>query len=334
MNFSTRANGKLLLTGEYFVTEGAAALALPTRLGQTLEVTDLDGETDILRWQSLDNQGNIWFEADFLLSDLSIKTHSTGEGAQAIAEVLQAVLSQARAQNSSFLQQKEAVLAKTVLEFPRSWGLGSSSTLVSVVADWAKVDAFKLLSNTMGGSGYDIAAAKSDKPIIFQKFNGQNLWESIDFYPAFQDKMYFVYLGKKQDSRLAMVYYSTTPADVRHEPLRRISQITHNIHALAKPQPAISVKNSGNVQISVAQVNSDQNFAELLAEHEELVAKVIQQPRAKDTYFADFDGEIKSLGAWGGDFVLAYSHQDEAATKSYFHKKGFDTVLTFKELIK
>ncbi len=334
MNFRTRANGKLLLTGEYFVTEGAAALALPTRLGQTLDVSDLEDETGILRWQSIDNQGDSWFEADFSLADFAIKTHSTGEGAQAVAEVLQTVLRQARAQNSDFLLQNEAILAKTVLEFPRSWGLGSSSTLVSVVADWAKIDAFQLLSNTMGGSGYDIAAAKSDKPIIFQKFNGQNRWETVDFYPAFQDNMYFVYLGKKQDSRLAMVYYSITPADVRHEPLRRISQITHNIHALAKPQPVLNVKSTGNVQVSISQSNSGQNFATLLAEHEQLVAQIIQQPRAKDTYFADFEGEIKSLGAWGGDFVLAYTSQDEATTKAYFHKKGFDTVLTFKELIK
>ena len=129
MNFSTRANGKLLLTGEYFVTEGAAALALPTRLGQTLEVSDLENETGILRWQSLDNEQVIWFEADFSLADFAIKCISEGEGAQAIAEVLQVVLVAARAQNADFLTQSEAVLAQTVLEFPRSWGLGSSSTL-------------------------------------------------------------------------------------------------------------------------------------------------------------------------------------------------------------
>ena len=28
-------------------------------------------------------------------------------------------------------------------------------------------------------------------------------------------------------------------------------------------------------------------------------------PRAQDLYFPDFKGVIKSLGAWGGDFVLA-----------------------------
>jgi mevalonate kinase len=334
MNFSTRANGKLLLTGEYFVTEGAAALALPTRLGQTLEVSTLDHETGILRWQSLDNQQVIWFEADFNLTNFDIQTVSEGEGSQQIAEVLQTVLRAARRQNADFLANNEAVLAQTVLEFPRSWGLGSSSTLVSVIADWAKVDAFQLLSNTMGGSGYDIAAAKSDKAIIFQKFNGQNRWESIDFNPVFHQKLYFVYLNKKQDSRLAMVYYSTTPPEVRHEPLRRISQITHNIHALARPQAVSNVKSSGNVQISIAQVADNQDFAQLMLEHEQLVAQVIKQPRAKDMYFADFNGEIKSLGAWGGDFVLAYSNQNEADTKAYFHQKGFETVLTYKEMIK
>ena len=54
MNFSTKANGKLLLTAEYFVMDGATALALPTRFGQQLSAKDAD-KAGILQWQSFDS---------------------------------------------------------------------------------------------------------------------------------------------------------------------------------------------------------------------------------------------------------------------------------------
>ena len=36
------SNGKLLITGEYFVLNGALSLALPTVYGQHLEINDND----------------------------------------------------------------------------------------------------------------------------------------------------------------------------------------------------------------------------------------------------------------------------------------------------
>jgi hypothetical protein len=45
------SNGKLLLTGEYVVLDGAEALALPTRFGQNLKVKQ--GVTQELKWLSL-----------------------------------------------------------------------------------------------------------------------------------------------------------------------------------------------------------------------------------------------------------------------------------------
>ena len=53
----------------------------------------------------------------------------------------------------------------------------------------------------------------------------------------------------------------------------------------------------------------------------------------KNKIFPDFWGAIKSLGAWGGDFVLATSSKDEATTKDYFNSKGYHTVLLFSELV-
>jgi hypothetical protein len=46
--------------------------------------------------------------------------------------------------------------------------------------------------------------------------------------------------------------------------------------------------------------------------------------------FSDFKGEIKSLGAWGGDFVMVISESDPTA---YFSEKGFTTVISYDEMI-
>ena len=57
------ANGKLLLTGEYLVLDGALALALPTKLGQSLTVEKTNG--DNLIWESLDSKSYAWFQHSY-----------------------------------------------------------------------------------------------------------------------------------------------------------------------------------------------------------------------------------------------------------------------------
>jgi len=43
---------------------------------------------------------------------------------------------------------------------------------------------------------------------------------------------------------------------------------------------------------------------------------------------------MKSLGAWGGDFVLATSQASEEETRKYFGQKGFTTVFKLVELMR
>ena len=57
------SNGKLLITGEYLVLDGANAFALPTKFGQNLIVEK--GSPQKIKWTSLDADGNIWFEDTF-----------------------------------------------------------------------------------------------------------------------------------------------------------------------------------------------------------------------------------------------------------------------------
>ena len=46
----------------------------------------------------------------------------------------------------------------------------------------------------------------------------------------------------------------------------------------------------------------------------------------------DFDGAVKSLGAWGGDFFLAASEMPFERVSKYFQTKGLKTVFKFNDL--
>ncbi len=64
--------------------------------------------------------------------------------------------------------------------------------------------------------------------------------------------------------------------------------------------------------------------------HELIIANLIQQDPIKTRLFIDFKGSVKSLGAWGGDFVLVAS---ETNPTDYFNAKGFDTVLPYSDMV-
>ena len=72
-----------------------------------------------------------------------------------------------------------------------------------------------------------------------------------------------------------------------------------------------------------------ESFEKLVNQHEEIISNHIGIKSVKQIYFSDFEGSIKSLGAWGGDFIMATRNN-----KSYFIKKGYKTIFSFQELIK
>ena len=77
MNSTFKSHGKLLITGEYFVINGAKALSIPTSYYQTLKVDKI--ESKIISWKSYDNKKNIWICGDFKLPNLEIINDSTDE---------------------------------------------------------------------------------------------------------------------------------------------------------------------------------------------------------------------------------------------------------------
>ena len=298
------SNGKLLITGEYLVLDGAKSLALPTKFGQNLEVNTIaNSKESILYWQSFDESENVWFACEFKLPSLQITTFSDEE----TAKKLQQILKEAKKENKQFLIQKEAVKVKTMLTFPINWGLGTSSTLINNVASWAKINAFKLQFSVFGGSAYDIANAQNNTAILYQLKNKKPLIESIKFNPVFKDNLYFVYLNAKQNSRDAIAMYRKFTGD-KTDLIAQISKITTQICT---------------VKTIVA-------FEKLIQEHEQIISKIIGIKPIQERLFIDYFGQIKSLGAWGGDFILATGN---GKTTAYFKKKGYDVVIPFTEMI-
>jgi len=305
----SRSHGKLLLTGEYFVLDGAKSFAVPTKYGQDLSIESIN-ESKLI-WQSFSENGECWLEAIFNLPKLRLgnATYEANEdgGKDVLAENLKKILLETRKLNPAFLNSEKGFLVKTKLNFPRNWGLGTSSTLINNIANWAKVNPYELLENTFGGSGYDIACAQHNSPILFTKHNTEIVVEEVNFNPTFMDQLYFVHLNKKQNSREGIEHYKKMKGNLTSE-LKQISDLT-------------------NAFLTCENLT---DFEKLMKEHELIVSKTIQLKPIQEQLFSDYFGQTKSLGAWGGDFILATGNED---TQNYFNQKGFSTVIPYQKMV-
>ena len=293
------SHGKILLTGEYMVLVGAEALAIPTKMGQSLEFKPNDSKT--LNWESWDFKNKLWFNATIDIMDFSVSNTSSETIALKLTKILKAV----RDQKNNFLR-KNGGTVKTHLEFERQWGLGTSSTLISNLALWSQTNPYKLLQNSFGGSGYDIACATAKSPLIFRKQHLDPHIERCKFEPPFKTSLYFVYLNKKKNSREAIEFLKKQ--NIEEEQVANVSSLTREI----------------------LNVNKLNDFERLITEHERFISKILGVVPVKDKLFPDFQGAIKSLGAWGGDFILATGDTD---APRYFKTKGFDVVITYEEML-
>jgi mevalonate kinase len=292
------AHGKLMLTGEYAVLDGAKALAFPTRFGQSLEVSNAKNSPHQITWQSFDFQGNVWMNAHLPSNDYALKEYVR------LQEILRAV----EALNSDvFFEQNFAFT--TILEFPQKWGLGSSSTLISLLAQWASIDPFELLDKTFGGSGYDIACASSDGPIVYQNFSKEKLVKRVELSMAWTRGAFFIYLNQKKNSREAIKHYKS---------LSNTQSIVTKVNQLTD---------------ALVQTTGISEAMHIIEEHENLMSATLDLENIQKSSFVDFKGVCKSLGAWGGDFMLALTAYDEEYVRDYFESKGFNTIFTYDKLL-
>ncbi|MDG2370318.1 MAG: GYDIA family GHMP kinase [Flavobacteriales bacterium] len=293
------ANGKLLITGEYLVLNGAVSLAVPTKKGQSLMYNHKNENT--LSWESIDVNGNKWFDALFSAAEFNIIETSNSIK----AEFLQNLLKKAK----SISENKNRVSGhiKTVLEFPRNWGFGSSSTLITCVAKLFNINPFKLHFSVSNGSGYDIACATATSSICYKLINKKATFNEVKWNPSYKDSLYFVHLNTKQDSAKEVAKFNKNSKNNSFN-IETISSITEKI----------------------LNTNSLAEFINLIEKHEQVISKTLDTPTIKDKLFKDFKGSIKSLGAWGGDFILVCGDE---TSREYFKNRGYLTQLNFDDAL-
>jgi len=296
-----KSNGKILLTSEYLVLDGAKAIALPSKLTQDLYVEQCDKE--IIEWQGIDEKGNVWYEENFYLknNDLvySAEKNNTSEK---LLLLFNHILKTREVKD--ILGNKFS----TKLNFKREWGLGTSSTFVNNLAKWANLDPYRLLFSAFKGSGYDIACCDVNNPIIFEKKQNSINVKNITFNPPFIENIYLIHLDKKQNTQTSITNYLRTKSE-KNDLIKRINLISEEM---------LQCKNLNH-------------FEDLIVEHESIISQAISQEPIQKLTFNDYNlGKIKSLGAWGGDFILVTSKNNDL---SYFNNKGFETILKLSDLV-
>ena len=295
-----RANGKLLLTGEYLVLHGAKAIAMPLNVGQQMEVSQFENSSTV-RWQAW-FQDKIWFECVLNLDDFSVFQTSDPAKSEVLVKLFKAILEL----NPEF-KIPTGIKFETKLESNPEWGFGSSSTLVSLLAQFANVDPFVLNDLVFQGSGFDIACATADGPIFYTRNQPS---EPILLNYPFADQLFLVYSGKKKG----------TAREVRSFLKEKMISETQ-------------IAEMSVLSEEFAACDNQSDFNRLIEIHELMIGKIIAQIPVKARFFPDFDGAIKSLGAWGGDFWLVSTEMPFEQIRKYFENKGFDPVFKWSDLI-
>jgi len=293
------SNGKVLITGEYVILDGALSLASPTKFGQYLKFNE--NQSNLINWKSINFDGNLWFQCLIKSDNLKVESTSSKKISKTLIEIIKLI----REYNPSFLKKNGSDIT-TNLTFEKNLGLGSSSTLISNLSKISGVNPYTLNKNIFQGSGYDIACAESTSPLLYRIEKEQKIINEVSFKPSFHEHIFFVYLNKKQNSFLEIKRYNKNKAS--NSIIEEISNITSEILVC----------------------NSIDTFNKLIEAHELIISKLILKPTIKDVLFKDFDGSIKSLGAWGGDMIMITSQVDPS---NYFREKGYSTIFKFEELL-
>jgi mevalonate kinase len=296
-----KANTKFLLTGEYALLQGADALVLPLAYTQRLNVKETVGNA--LEWESWERD-KLWYANTFTINiDESYTTKLDKYLANLIHQI-----NQINPDTKYLFRGKKM---RVEADFNLQWGLGSSSTLISLLSQYTKVDAYILNSLISKGSGYDVVAATQDKSFVFTKTEKYYQTESADLNYSFKDKLYFVYTGRKQDTNESIRRFNVKQKRVIKSEIQDISKITKEL----------------------IEVKSLSQFQYLISEHETIIAKITDQESLLKNFLPNFSGAAKSLGAWGGDFILITWKDSEQELQNYLKKQKIETYFPWKDIV-
>ncbi|MDZ7743634.1 MAG: hypothetical protein U5Q03_18345 [Bacteroidota bacterium] len=214
--------------------------------------------------------------------------------------------------NPGFIDYEMLYQVESRIGFEISWGLGSSSSLISNIAYWAGVDPFELHFKVSQGSAYDIACARAEKAILFSVHDQRVDYEEVDFRLPFRDQLFFAYSGVKKSSSESVAGFLEKKTD-------KIGSMVHQVNSLSR---------------KMLQARSLKEFGKLIGEHEALIAGISGQKPVKQQRFPDLEGEVKSLGAWGGDFLMFCFEGSKDDLKDYLKNKSMNIVFGFDEILK
>lgn len=292
--------GKLMLTSEYFAVDGALVLAVPTKLGQEFFFEEKQDSESHVFWEAY-HQNKLWLKAIINYKNWEVLETNLPSSAEFILKTLKNVQSL----SGTKFQATDSYCLKTNLQFPPDYGLGSSSTLMNNLAEWAGIDPFQLNEISLGGSGYDIAVAKAKSSVLYQN-KPKPHFESIQYSPKFKNQLIFIHLNQKQDSREGIRLYKSK--NKSQNLIDEFSNLTRNILLC----------------------NELEDFSQLMILHEQRISDFIEIPTVKSVFFEDCPVFVKSLGAWGGDFVMTAKF---SGYKDYFWDKGFSTIFDWEDII-
>jgi mevalonate kinase len=251
-------------------------------------------------------QEQLWFQATLEAKNLEILNATDHQKAVYIKNILVHAARFAK----DLVCGKQSKIIETYLDFSPEFGLGSSSTLISNIAYWINTDPLILFRSIFEGSGYDIACARAKGPILYQLMEGRYIETPVSYHPSFSEALYFIYTGKKAHS------------------LSSVQQHKSNIELHKKQSSAISF-----ITQSIINADSLEEFECLITEHENILSKILSVQTVKTCLFNDFPGAIKSLGAWGGDFIMAVSKEGRTSVEEYFKIKGLTILFGYHEII-
>ena len=132
--------------------------------------------------------------------------------------------------------------------------------------------------------------------------------KKVDFNPPFLEYLFLIYLGKKQNTQNSIENYSKSQFN-KDGLIKKINRISDEF----------------------LKSNDLDHFEELMKEHESIISKAISiNPIQKSTFTGYKGGRIKSLGSWGGDFILVTTKNKDL---TYFKNRGLNTIFPLKEMV-
>ena len=298
------AHGKLLLSAEYMVLHGSKALAVPLQMGQSLKRVRSEKQRSF-QWKAY-YQDKPWFSAILDPLHLSVVSASDPPKAETLCRLIRSCVELMPAFQEDLFRWD----VETHLDFSPDWGFGSSSTLIALLSEWAEVNPLDLHFMTSEGSGFDVACAIAEGPILYRLREDGPHYQHIRFNPPFADQLFFVWLGNKQPtaSHLRQKASGLRPD---YRTLHQFSMLTDRM---------VEAQDLAQFRIT-------------MEEHEEILSGLLGMERVSSNRFPDLQGSVKSLGAWGGDFVMIASPMPEEDLYAYLYRKNIDVIFRFHDLV-